>query len=117
MKIVIVDEFVDFQVNLWYALEYKCINPAELTEDQWQHLYELESKHQRKRLCRHLLIKKEAKLEKKKLREEKREANIGITDKIRAERGANPHIIYGLGHNALLCRIRNQTINKWLNSK
>lgn len=104
-------------MHLWYSRHYKCINPDELTEVQWQHLYGLDTKHQRVKYCQGLLEKKEATAKKMKLREEKREANKGLRERIRAEREANPHIVYGLGHNSLHIRITNRVITKWLHSK
>lgn len=104
-------------MHLWHALGHQCVDPSELTEEHWQHLYELDTKHQRKRFCRFLLLKKQAKAEKKERAAEEREAKKGNRERIRAERDANPHIVYGLGHNSIHLRINTQTMNKWINIK
>lgn len=96
---------------------FKCINPELLTEEQWKHIYELDAKHQRKKYCRFLLQKMQAKAEKKTRIQEERESKKGNREKILAEREANPHIVYGVGHNTLLLRINSQTINRWINMK
>lgn len=96
---------------------YQCINPELLTEEQWQHIYELDAKHQRKRYCRFLLLKMLAKEEKKTKIQEGREAKKGNRERILAAREANSHIVYGVGHNTLLLRVNSQTINKWINMK
>lgn len=114
---LIYNKFEHFQVHLWHALGHQCVDPSELTEEHWQHLYELDTKHQRKRFCRFLLLKKQAKAEKKERAAEEREAKKGNRERIRAERDANPHIVYGLGHNSIHLRINTQTMNKWINIK
>lgn len=96
---------------------YQCINPELLTEEQWQHIYELNAKHQRKRYCRFLLLKMLAKEEKKTKIQVEREAKKGNRERILAAREANSHIVYGVGHNTLLLRVNSQTINKWINMK
>lgn len=104
-------------MHLWHSLGHKCINPAELSEEQWQHLYELDTKHQRKRYCRYLLVRNEARAEKKELKELRRQLKEGTHERIIADRESNQHIVYGVGHNSILLRISPQTINKWLNMK
>lgn len=104
-------------MHLWHSLGYKCINPAELSEEQWQHLYELDTKHQRKRYCRYLLVRNEARAEKKELNELRKPLNEMKRERILADRESNQHIVYGVGHNSILLRISPQTINKWLNMK
>lgn len=88
-----------------------------MTDEQWQHLYELDTKHQRQRYCRFLLIKKQAKSEKKERAVEERDTKKDHHERIIAERLANKHIVYGLGHSSLLLRICRQTLNKWRNRK
>lgn len=88
-----------------------------MTDDQWQHLCELDTKHQRQKYCRYLLQKKEAKAEKKERVALRSEASKDYRERVRAERAANEHIVYGLGHNSLLLRICRQTLNKWQNRK
>lgn len=95
----------------------KSVNPKELTEEQWQHLYELETKHQRIKFCRYLLWKKEQKEEKKFRNQEEREAKKGNRERIHQERDVNQHMVYGLGHNSLHVRITGRTINKCLDRK
>lgn len=88
-----------------------------MTDEQWQHLCELDTRHQRQKYCRYLLIRKRAKGEKKDRTEEIRAAKKGTRERILAERAANDHIVYGVGHNSLLLRICRQTLNKWRNRK
>lgn len=104
-------------MHLWHSVGYKCINPAEMTEAEWQHLYTLDAKHQRKRYCRYLLIRNQARAEKKELKEKERESKKGKRERILAERESNKHIVYGVGHNTLILRVNSQSINKWLNRK
>lgn len=88
-----------------------------MTDEQWQHLYELNTKHQRQKYCRYLLQRKYAKFEKKERAEQVRDTKKGTRERILAERAANDHIVYGVGHNTLLLRICRQTLNKWRNRK
>lgn len=88
-----------------------------MTEEEWQHLYGLEVKHQRKRYCRYLLVRNEARAEKKHSKEVEKESKKGNRERIVAERHSNQHIVYGLGHNSPLLRVTSQTVNKWINSK
>lgn len=96
---------------------HQCINPADITDEQWQHLYELDTKHQRQKYCNYLLTRKQSKAEKKERAKEESEAKKGNRERIIAERAANTHIVYGIGHNSLLLRICRQTLNKWRNRK
>lgn len=105
------------QVYLWHSLDRQCIDPKLVTEEDWQHLCELEAKHQRKRYCRYLLHRIQYKVKKKELSVIEKESKKGNQERIRAERDANPHLNYGLGHNSLLVRVNTQTINKWITMK
>lgn len=105
-------------MHIWHSAgEARCISPELITEEQWQYLYKTKAKHQRKRYCKYLLEKMKAKSEKKLWVQEQQGAKIGNREKILAERASNSHIVYGLGHNSLLLRVTNQTINKWINMK
>lgn len=95
----------------------QCINPANITVEQWQHLCELDTKSQRQKYCRYLLWKKQFKAEKKERTEKERESKKGRQEQILAERASNKHIVYGLGNNSLLLRINRQTLNEWRNRK
>lgn len=88
-----------------------------MSDEQWQHLYGLDTKHQRQKYVNYLLIRKHAKLEKKERAEQTREGKKGTRERVLAERTANEHIVYGVGHNTLLLRICRQTLNKWRNRK
>lgn len=109
--------FFFVQVHFWHILGRNCINPADLTDEQWQHLCELDTKHQRQKYCRFLQHKKQAKAEKKERAKEEIVLKEGTRERKIAEREANEHIVYGLGHNFLLLRINRQTLNKWRNRK
>lgn len=106
-----------FQVYFWHSLGRRVIDPAEMTDEHWQHLCELDTKHQRQKYCRYLLQKKEAKAEKKEVVEQRREAKKGTKERVRAERIANEHIVYAVGHNTLFLRVCRQTLNQWRNRK
>lgn len=109
--------FYSFQLHFWHILRGDCIDPADVTDEQWQHLYELDAKHQRKKFCRFLHIKKLTKVERKERAKEEIEAKKEKHARVLAEREANEHFVYGLGHNCLLLRICRQTMNKWRNRK
>lgn len=109
--------FNSFQVHFWHILGKNCINPADVTDDQWQHLCELDTKHQRQKFCRYLYRKQLAKIEKKERTKEEIETKKVTRERTIAERDASEHIVYGLGHNFLLLRINRQTLNKWRNRK
>lgn len=104
-------------MHFWHTLGRRSIDPAEMTDEQWKHLFELDTKHQRQKYCRYLLVRKEAKAEKKERAEQRSEAKKDHRERVRAERAANEHIVYGLGHNSMLLRICQQTLNKWRNRK
>ncbi|XP_031636208.1 mitochondrial ribonuclease P protein 1 homolog [Contarinia nasturtii] len=105
------------EVHLWHGLNYESIDPEFLTEDQLQHLCGLDAKHQRKRYCRFLLVRMEAKAEQKAKKQAAKEAKSGLREQVQATRASNPHIVYGVGHNSQFLRINNQLINKWINRK
>lgn len=105
-------------MHIWHSVgTHKYINPALITEEQWQHLYKTETKHQRQRYCEFLLTKMQAKAEQKAEKIAEHEGKVKQGIKIRAERAANSHIVYGVGHNSLILRVTKQTINKWINKK
>lgn len=54
---------------------------------------------------------------KKLLNEQNREAKKDNRERVLAERRAEKHIVYGLGHNSLHIRITSQIMNKWMNIK
>lgn len=78
-----------FQVHVWHALGRKCINPAEMTDEQWQHLYKLDVKHQRQKYCRYLQWKKQFKAEKLERTQKLRDMRKGDRERMIAERAAN----------------------------
>lgn len=98
-------------------LKRNCVNPADITDEQWHHLCELDTKHQRQKFCRYLYRKKLSKVEKKERAKDQIEAKKEKHERTIAEREANEHIVYGLGNNSLLLRIGRQMINKWRNRK
>lgn len=104
-------------MHLWYLGGQNSINPEKVTEEQWQYIYELDSKHQRQKYCKYLNIKADAKADKKSKKLEQVESKKSYHEQMKAERKANTHIVYGLGHNTLHLRINKQTINDWLNYK
>lgn len=62
-------------------------------------------------------MRKNAKELQKAIADAEKEAKKGNRERIQAERSANPHIVYGLGHNSLHIRITSQIMNKWINVK
>lgn len=88
-----------------------------MTDDQWQHLYKLDAKHQRRKYVIYLKWKKQIKTEKLERAENKRDLKKENRERVLSERAANKHIVYGIGHNSLYLRICQQTLNKWRNRK
>lgn len=93
------------------------MNPEKITEAQWQHLYELETRSQRQKYCKFLNTKTNAKQQQHVAKLELKKESKKRGEKERAENAENQHIIYRVGHNSLHLRISKQSINKWLNIK
>lgn len=102
---------------MWHSLGRQCINPADITDEQWQHLCKLDVKHQRQRYCRYLQWKKQFKADKMERTKKERDIKQVNRERVLAERAANNHIVYGVGHTSLLLRICLRTLNKWRNRK
>lgn len=104
-------------MKLWYSLGYIRVDPNKFTKEQWHQIYTLDAKHQRKRFCRYLSCREEAIAEKREKKKAEQKSKEGNRERVRAEREANQHLVYGLGRNSLLLRINTQTMTKWMNMK
>lgn len=92
-----------------------CPDPNLITEDEWQYIFNITSKNQRKRHYKYLSNKQvNARLNNE--ADSLRKTILENTHtQIKKERQENKHIVYGLGHNSLLLRINRTTMNTWTN--
>lgn len=93
------------------------IDPELITLEQWQNLFKMESRHQRRKYCRYLHSRKCFQMEQLEKQAQRKEDRKHVRQETIELRKNNPHINYGLGHNSMFPRITKHSINKWQNLK
>lgn len=94
-----------------------CPDPKLITKEEWQYVFNLPSKHQRKRHYKYLSNKHVNASQNNEAGSLRKVILENTHTQIKNERTENKHIVYGLGHNSLLLRINRRTMNTWTNLK